>query len=79
VKTCTTYYLCHTSLTDGLRRSDWWTEPVRPVATTTAQQMFQRALVTSLGPGTKTPLKHNLQGRRTFHKPKQNTSKTAKN
>jgi hypothetical protein len=80
-----TYFLCHTGQTDGLRRSDrWhrsdrWTEPVRPVATTTAQQMFQRALVTSLGPRTKTPPKHNVQGRRTFHKPKQNTSKTSKN
>jgi hypothetical protein len=38
------------------------------VATAAAQQMFQRALVTSLGLGTKTPSKHN-----------QNTSKTAKN
>jgi hypothetical protein len=40
-----------------LHRSDRWTEPVRPVATAAAQQMFQRALVTSLGPGTKTPPK----------------------
>jgi hypothetical protein len=32
--------------------------------------------MTSLGPGTKTPPKHNQQGRRTIHKTKQNTSKT---
>jgi hypothetical protein len=38
-----------------LHRSDQWTEPVRPVAAATAQQVFQKALVTSLGPGTKTP------------------------
>jgi hypothetical protein len=35
--------------------------------------------VTSLGPGTKTPPKHILQGRRTLHKPKQKTSKPSKN
>jgi hypothetical protein len=49
-----------------------------PVATAAAQQMFQRALVTSLDPGTKTPSKHNLHGKGTQHKANQNTSKTAK-
>jgi hypothetical protein len=50
---------CCTGQTDGLHRSDqWhrsdrWTALVRPVATAAAQQAFQRALVTSLGPGTK--------------------------
>jgi hypothetical protein len=38
-----------------LHRSDRWPAPVRPVATTAAQQVFQRASLTSLGPGTKTP------------------------
>jgi hypothetical protein len=78
-ETCTAYCQCYTSQIDGLCRSDQWTKPVRPVATTAAQQMFQRASVTSLGPGTETPQKHNLQGRRTLHKAKQNTSKLAKN
>jgi hypothetical protein len=41
--------------------------------------MFQRASVTSLGPGTKTPSKHNLYGRKNQHKANQNTSKNAKN
>jgi hypothetical protein len=62
-----------------LHRSDRWIEPVRPVATAAAQQMFQIASWTSLGPGTKRPSKHNLHGRRTQHKANQNTSKTAKN
>jgi hypothetical protein len=77
----------HTNLHSGnlhgllpvLHRSDRWIEPVRPVAAAAARQMFQRGSVTSLGPGTKIPPIHNLQGRRTLHKPKQNTSKTAKN
>jgi hypothetical protein len=51
----------------------------RPVATAAAQQMFQRAPGTSLGPGTETPPKYNLQGRRTLHEAKQNISKPAKN
>jgi hypothetical protein len=51
-----------------LHRSDRWpapvrevtpvrlmAEPVRPVAAAATQQMFQRASMTSLGPGTKTP------------------------
>jgi hypothetical protein len=71
--------LCYTGQTDGLRRSDRWTEPVKLMAIAAAQQMFQRALVTSLGRGTKTPPKHNQQGRRTLHKTKQNTSKPDKN
>jgi hypothetical protein len=84
-KTCTACCLCYTGQTDCLHqldrwhRSDRWTEPVRPMATTAAQQMFQRASVTSLGSGTKTPPKHNLQGRRTLHKTEQNTSKLDKN
>jgi hypothetical protein len=49
-------------------RSDRWTEPIRPVATAAAQQVFQGALVTSLGPGTKTLPKHNLHGRKNLHK-----------
>jgi hypothetical protein len=63
-----------TGHTDGMCRSDqWhrsdrWTGPVRPVAAATAQQMFQRASVTSLGPGTKKPPKHNLHWRKTLHK-----------
>jgi hypothetical protein len=40
-----------------LHRSDRWTEPVRLVAAATAQQVFQRVSVTSLGPRTKTPPK----------------------
>jgi hypothetical protein len=40
-----------------LHRSDRWTEPVWPVATAAAQQAFQKASVTSLGPGTKAPPK----------------------
>jgi hypothetical protein len=82
---CMACSLCYTYQTDGLRRSDrWhlsdqWTEPVRSVATAVAQQTFQEASVTPLGPGTKTPPKHNLKGRRTFHKVKQNNSKPAKN
>jgi hypothetical protein len=57
-----------------LHRSDRWPAPVRPVtpfrpvATTSAQQTFQRASVTSLGPGTKTPPKHDLHERKTLHK-----------
>jgi G3E family GTPase len=39
------------------------------MATAAAQQMFQRASMTSLGPGAKTPPKHIQQGRRTLHKP----------
>jgi hypothetical protein len=74
-----------TGQTDALRRSDWWhrsdrwTEPVRPVATTAALQMLHRVSMTSLGPGTKTPSKHNQQGRRTIHTTKQNTSNLDKN
>jgi hypothetical protein len=46
--------------------------PVRPVAIAAAQQAFQKASVTSLGPGTKTPPKHNLHGRKN---PTQNLTK----
>jgi hypothetical protein len=68
-----------TGQTGGQSRSDRWTEPVRTVAAATAQQVFKRASVTSLGPGIKIPQKHNLQGRRTLHKTKQNNSKQTKN
>jgi hypothetical protein len=49
------------------------------VAAAAAQQMFQRASMTSIGPGTKTPPKHNVQGRRTLYKSMQNTTKIEKN
>jgi hypothetical protein len=62
-----------------LHRSDRWTESVRPVATAVAQQVFQRASATSLGPGTKTPRKHNLHGKKTLHKAYQNNSRQTKN
>jgi hypothetical protein len=58
-----------------LHRSDRWPAPVRRwiesvrlVATTAAQQVFQRASATSQGPRTKTPQKHNLHRRKTLHK-----------
>jgi hypothetical protein len=62
-----------------LHRSDRWPAPVRPVSTTAAQLVFQRASVTFLGHGTKTLPKHNLHGRRTLHKAYQNNSKQTKN
>jgi hypothetical protein len=78
--------------TDGLRRSDRWPAPVRPVTLirpvdragqasgcSSRTTNVPESLSDSLGPGTKTPSKHNLQGRRTLHKPKQNTSKAVKN
>jgi hypothetical protein len=43
-----------------MHRLDRWTEPVRPVATATAQQVFYRAPATSLGPGTKNTPKTQL-------------------
>jgi hypothetical protein len=43
------------------------------VATAAAQHAFQRSSVTSLGPGTKTPPKHNLQGRKPYTKPNKTT------
>jgi hypothetical protein len=46
---------------------------VRPVAAVAAQQMFQRVSVTSLGPGTKTPPKHTLHGRKSCIKPSKTT------
>jgi Mg-chelatase subunit ChlI len=67
-ETCTTCCLCYTGQTDGLRRSDRWTEPVRSVAAAAAQQVFQRASMTSLGPVTKTPPK--------THPAKKNSSQT---
>jgi hypothetical protein len=68
-ETCTACCLCRTGQTDGLRRSDRWTASVGPVATAAAQQSFQKASVTSLGPGTKPPPKYNLHRRKTLHKP----------
>jgi hypothetical protein len=62
-----------------LHRSDRWPAPVRPVAIVAAQQAFQKASVTSLGPGTKTPPKHNLHGWKTLHKTYQTNSKQTKN
>jgi hypothetical protein len=65
--------LCCTSQTDGLRRSHrWhrsnrWAEPVRPVATAAAHQALQKASVTFVGPGTKTPPKHNLHEKKKLH------------
>jgi hypothetical protein len=49
-----------TGQTGGQRRSGRW------LAAT--QQAFQKASVTSLGPGTKPPSKHNLHGGKTLHK-----------
>jgi hypothetical protein len=57
-----------TGQTGGQSRSDRCTEPVRPVATAATQQVFQRASVTSLGPGTETPPKYNMHRRKTLHK-----------
>jgi hypothetical protein len=58
-----------------LRRSDRWPALVRPVDSvgqaggySSHIEMFQRGSVTSLGPGTKTPPKHNLHGSKTLHK-----------
>jgi hypothetical protein len=42
------------------------------VATTAAQQMFQRALMTSLGPGTRKPPKDKVHGKKS---PTQNLAK----
>jgi hypothetical protein len=84
-ETCMACCLCCTGQTDGLRLSDqWhlsdrWTEPVRTVGTTATQQVFKRALVTSLGPRTRTLPKHKLHGRKTLHKALQNNSKQTKN
>jgi hypothetical protein len=62
-----------------LHRSGRWSAPVRPMTTAAAQQAFQRASVTSLGIGTKTPPKHNLYGRKTLHKTYLDNSKLTKN
>jgi hypothetical protein len=43
------------------------------VATTTAKQVFQKASLTYLGPGTKTLPQHNLHERKTLHKPSKTT------
>jgi hypothetical protein len=52
-----------------LHRSDRWIELVRPVATTAAQQMFQRASMTSLDPRTKTPQNTTSKEEEPFTKP----------
>jgi hypothetical protein len=72
-ETCTACCLCCTSQTDGLRRSDRWTAPVRPVATAAAQHAFQRASVTSLGPGTKTPQNTTCKEGKPYTKPNKTT------
>jgi hypothetical protein len=56
-----------------LHRSDRWPVPVRPVATTAAQQVFQRASVTSLGPGTKTPQNTTCTEGKPYTKPSKTT------
>jgi hypothetical protein len=45
------------------------------MATAAAQQVFQRASVTSLGPGTTTLPKHNLHVRKPYTKPSKTTPK----
>jgi hypothetical protein len=67
------------SLLPVLHRSDRWTAPVRLVATAAAQQAVQRALVTSLGPGTKTPQKYKYHGRKNLHKTYLDNTKQTKN
>jgi hypothetical protein len=63
-----------------LHRSDRWPalvrlvgRPVRPVATAAAQQMFQRASVTSLGPGIKTPQNTTCTEEEPYTKPSKAT------
>jgi hypothetical protein len=56
-----------------LHRLDRWTEPVRPVATAAAQQTFQRASVTSLGPGIETPQNTTYREEEPFTKPSKTT------
>jgi hypothetical protein len=57
IETYTACCLCYTGQTDGRCQSDRWIGPVGPVATAVAQQTFQEASETSLGPGTKTTSK----------------------
>jgi hypothetical protein len=69
-----------------LHRSDRWpapvrevtpvrlmAEPVRPVAVAATQQMFQRASMTSLGPGTKTPQNTTCTEQKPYTKPSKTT------
>jgi hypothetical protein len=69
-----------------LHRSDRWPAPVRPVTPvrpvdsagqaggySSRTTSIQRASVTSLGPGTKTPPKHNLHEWKTYTKPNKTT------
>jgi hypothetical protein len=72
-ETCTACCLCCTGQNNGLRRSDWLTAPVRPVATTTAQQAFQKASVPSLVPRTKTPQNTTCMEEKPYTKPKKTT------
>jgi hypothetical protein len=64
-----------------LHRSDRWPAPVRPVTPVrpvdsagqtggyiSRTTSVPETSVTSLGPGTKTPQKHNLHGKKTLHK-----------
>jgi hypothetical protein len=54
-------------------RSDRWTEPIMPVATTAAQQAFQEDSMTSLGPGTKTPQNTTCKEGKPYTKPNKPT------
>jgi hypothetical protein len=55
--TCQTDRFCRS---DRWHRSDQWTLPVRPVVNNRCTIKFQEALVTPLGPGTKTTTKTQL-------------------
>jgi hypothetical protein len=52
---------------------DRWREPARPVATAAAQQTFQKASVTSLGPGTKKPQNATCTEGKPYTKPNKTT------
>jgi hypothetical protein len=73
VETCTACCLCCTGQIDGLRRSDRWTTPVRPVATAAAQQVFQSTLSTSLGPGKKHSQNTTCTEGKPYTKPRKTT------
>jgi hypothetical protein len=59
--------------------SDRWIELVKPVATAAAQQTFQGASVTPLGPRTETPPKLNLQKEEPYTKPSKTTPNLLRN
>jgi hypothetical protein len=69
-----------------LHRSDRWPAPVRPVDSAGQDGGYSsrttnvpESLSDFSRPGTETPLKHNLHGRKTLHKTKQNNFKLTKN